>query len=217
MNKITRAVVAATLLMAFASSTPARAGEARTHDGFFLRLSAGAGSASASLEDASLGFPAKFKISGVAGDADIAIGGRIGNNLLLHGTLFSWAAVDPDAEVSALGQSETNQVDGTATMSAFGGGLTYYLMPSNMYFTGSIGMATLDLNDSDNHLSSDSGFAFTVGIGKEWWAGQAWGLGVAGGLTYFSAKEKDILSGVLDSNESWSGPSYALRFSATFN
>ena len=56
-----------------------------------------------------------------------------------------------------------------------------------------------------------------VDAGKEWWAGEAWGLGLAGGFTYFSAKEKDILSGVLDSNESWSGPSYALRFSATFN
>jgi len=219
MNRITQAVVALMLLSMsiLAASTPARAGEPRTHDGFFLRLSAGAGSASANLEDGSLGFPADFKLSGVAGDADIAIGGRIGDNLLLHGTLFSWAVVDPDAEVSALGQSSTDQVNGSVTMSAIGGGLTYYVMPSNLYFTGSLGMSSLDLTDNGNHLSSESGFAFTLGVGKEWWVGESWGLGVAGGFTYFTAKEKDILTGVLDSNESWSGPSYALRFSATFN
>jgi len=213
MNRITLAVVAVALLSltALATSTPARAGEARTHDGFFLRLAPGFGSASAKIEDS--GNSLEFSGSGSAGD--LAIGGRVGNNLLLHATLWGWFVSGPKGELSVGGSgSASADFSGDLMMSAYGGGLTYYLMPSNFYFTGSIGMGTLSSEIEDPFKGdSDSGFAYTLGVGKEWWAGNSWGLGVAGGISYFSAKNKDIVI----SDQNWAGPSYSLSFSATFN
>ena len=212
MNKITRAVVALALLSltALATSTPARAGEARTHDGFFLRLAPGFGSASAKIEDSG----ASLEFSGSGSDGDLAIGGRVGNNLLLHATLWGWFIDGPKGEAKAGGGSVSQDVNGQLMMSAYGGGLTYYMMPTNLYFTGSIGMGTLSSQIEDPFKGdSDSGVAYTLGIGKEWWAGNSWGLGLAGSFSYFSAKNKDIVL----SDQDWAGPSYGLRFSATFN
>jgi hypothetical protein len=211
MNKITRAVVALALLSltALTSSTPARAGEARTHDGFFLRLAPGFGSASAKIEDGG-----SLEFSGSGSDGDLAIGGRVGNNLLLHATLWGWYVSGPKGELKVGGLSDSADLNGELMMSAFGGGLTYYMMPTNLYFTGSIGMGTLSSQIEDPFKGdSDSGVAYTLGIGKEWWAGNSWGLGLAGSFSYFSAKNKDIIL----SDKNWAGPSYGLRFSATFN
>jgi len=213
MNRITSGVLALMLssVTALTAATTACAGEARTHDGFFLRLAPGYGTGSASIEEAG----AKLEFSGALANGEIAIGGRISDNLLLHGTMFGWIMSDPKGELSVSGVGSTSgDVSGELMMSGFGAGLTYYLMPANVYFTGSLGVGSLSSQLEDPFKGdSDSGFAFTLGIGKEWWVGDAWGLGFEGGLDYFSAKNKDIVI----SNESWSGPSYALRFSATFN
>lgn len=139
----------------------------------------------------------------------------MGTNLILHGTMFGWILSGPKAELTLSGiGSGSGDLDGNLMMSGFGGGLTYYVMPANLYFTGSAGMGTLtsDLEDPFKG-ESETGFAFTLGLGKEWWVGDAWGLGLSGAFTHFSAKDKDIVL----SSESWAGPAYALRFSATFN
>ena len=212
MNRITHAVVALMLLSlaALASSTPVRAGEARTHDGFFLRLAPGFGSASAKIEDSGV----SLEFSGSGTDGDLAIGGRVGNNLLLHATLWGWYVSDPKGELKAGGGSASADFSGQLMMSAYGGGVTYYMMPTNLYFTGSIGMATLSSEIEDPFKGeSDTGFAYTLGIGKEWWVGNSWGLGASGSFSYFSAKNKDIVL----SDKNWAGPSYGLRLSATFN
>lgn len=212
MNRIMLAVVAVALVLltAVATPTPARAGEARTHDGFFLRFAPGFGSASAKIEDSGN----SLEFSGSGSEGDLAIGGRIGNNLLLHGTLWGWYMDGPKGELKGGGLSTSGDVNGKLMMSAYGVGLTYYMMPTNLYFTGSIGLSSLSSDLEDPFKGdSDSGYALTLGLGKEWWVGDAWGLGIAGGFNYFSAKNKDIVI----SNESWGGPSYSLRFSATFN
>jgi hypothetical protein len=198
------------LLTAGVPATAAHAGEARTHDGFFLRLAPGLGTGSASIEDTG----DKLEFSGGLSDGDIAIGGRVRENLLLHGTIWGWILSDPKGEASGPGGSLSADVQGSLYLSAFGGGLTYYLMPANVYFTGSLGYGALRSELEDPLKGdTDSGLAFTLGVGKEWWVGDAWGLGVAGGFSYLSAKNKDIVL----SSESWSGLAYSLRFSATFN
>lgn len=180
----------------------ARAGEPRTHDGFFLRLSGGGGYASTSVNDARM----ELKLSGTSGDINLAIGGIVGRNLALHGTLFGWAVSDPDAEFNGL---DVGKADGDITMSAFGGGVTYYFMPANIYISPSVGLATLSF-DGDQDGSSDSGFAIDITLAKEWWVGNSWGLGVAGAFGYHSIPDGDI-------DENWSGTSFGVRFSATLN
>jgi hypothetical protein len=180
------------------------AGEPRTHDGFFLRLSAGGGGASTELDIP--GFKTEF--SGGTGDINIAVGAVVTTNLALHGTLFGWSLSDPDIDVEGLGSGEVN---GDLTMAAFGGGLTYYFMPVNMYLSGSLGAGSLSFDGDDNiEGDSDTGLVGELVLGKEWWVGGGWGLGVAGSFGFHSIPDGDV-------DENWSGNSWSIRFSATMN
>ena len=189
------------------TAPPASAGEPRTHDGFFLRLAVGAGTASTKLEQGGQ----SLEFSGTSGGSDIAIGGVVAPNLALHATMFGWILEDPKGELTGP-LSGSNDLNGRVMMSAFGVGLTYYMMPANMYFTGSIGTGavTFDLPQLNADETSDNGFAFALGVGKEWWVGNSWGLGLSGNFMYNSSKDATV-------SENWTGPAFDVRFSATFN
>ena len=197
-------VLSALLVCLTLATRPALAGEPRTHDGFFLRLSAGVGSANSEIEDS--GTDVEF--SGGTGDGNIAIGAVVARNLAVHGTLFGWVASDPDIDVEGLGSGETN---GDLDLSGFGAGVTYYFMPVNMYLSGSLGAGQLSF-DGDNGFDgeSDTGIIGDITLGKEWWVGGSWGLGVAGAFGFHSIPDEGI-------DENWSGTSWAIRFSATLN
>jgi len=213
MKRMHQVILAAVALTAFGITLvpAARAGEARTHDGFFLRLSTGGGGASAKIKDAT----GSVKLSGFATEGDLAIGGIVGENLALHATMLGWLVQDPDAEVTITGfGTGTGTINGQQSFGMLGAGATYYLMPTNVYLTGSVGFGVMSFDpDQGSKGSTKPGAAFTAGVGKEWWVGDSWGLGLNGNFTYFSAKDDD-LTGV---SENWAGPSYSLRFSATFN
>ena len=189
---------------------PANAGgQPREHDGFFMRLSLGGGSGKATIEEA--GNRAEFK--GGAGDMNLAFGGMVSKNLALHGTMWGWGVQDPDANITIVTiGSGSGSLNGDLAMSAIGPGLTYYLMPSNVYLSGSVGFGSLS-GSKDLEGNSETGFALDTTIGKEWWVGDNWGLGFAGDFTYLSAKDKNLVG----SNENWSVTGFGLRFSATFN
>ena len=203
---MSRLALVCLVLLALAGSalapTPALAGEPRTHDGFFLRLSGGVGSASTSISESG----SEFKLSGMSGDVNLAIGGIVSTNLALHGTLFGWTVSDPSAKING---SDAGTVDGSVEMVAFAGGITYYFMPANIYLSPSVGIATLSF-DGDSDGSSDTGFAMDITLGKEWWVGNSWGLGIAGAFGYHSIPDGGV-------DLTWSGPSFALRFTATLN
>jgi len=181
------------------------------HDrGFFLRLSAGLGYAATEAAD--------VEFNGFAGDGNFAIGAIVSPGLALHGTLLGWSVTEPDVEV---GSFEGEADDVTTSMSGVGAGLTYYLLPSNVYFSGSLCAATLRLEaDFPGALTvtteSGTGIAIDLGVGKEWWVGKRWGLGLTGGLGFHSiAVECDDCD--QDTDENWSGANYTVRFSATYN
>jgi hypothetical protein len=58
---------------------------------------------------------------------------------------------------------------------------------------------------------TDLGFALDLTLGKEWWVGGSWGLGVAGAFGFHSVPQSE------DSDLRWEGFDLALRFSATLN
>jgi len=187
-------------------STAAQAGNPREHDGFFLRMSVGGGHADTEIDDES----GELEFSGIAGDYNFAVGGVISDNLAIHGTFFGRGLQDPDFELDA-GLEAEGELDGSLNMAAIGGGITYYLMPVNIYFSGSVGGAKLyfdsdDLGESD----SDIGIAGDLTIGKEWWVGNSWGLGIAGGMSLHSIPADDV-------DENFTGKSFVIRFSSTFN
>jgi hypothetical protein len=176
----------------------------RAHEGgIFLRLSGGIGSGGTSVDTG----PEDLELSGLSGDMNFALGGMISPNLALHGTLWGWSVDDPDAEFGAF----DGEVDGTMSMAAVGGGVTYYFMPVNMYLSGSGGIAWLSSEGDDlESIDSDPGFALDATLGKEWWVGNSWGLGIAGAVGYHSIPADGI-------DESFSGLTFGLRFSATLN
>lgn len=193
-----------TTVMVLAAIPATSFGGDRDHDGgFFLRLSAGVGAASTKIEDE----PDKLKLSGEAGDINIAIGGMVSQNLAFHGTLFGWAVTDPDAELNDLDGS----LDGDLTLGAIGAGITYYIMPANVYFSPSVGFGSLSFDADDfGEVESDNGIVVDMTIGKEWWVGRNWGLGVAAALGLHSIPEKDA-------DQNWTGASFTVRFTATMN
>jgi len=178
-------------------------GAAKRHDGFFLRMSPGIGHASTKLDD---GFD-ELRFSDGIGGGDFAIGGIVAKNLALHGTLWGWTMGDPDFELN----NQDGSINGSLTMSAIGMGVTYYVMPINLYFSGSLGFGQLELDvDPYGSGNTDSGLVFEFVIGKEWWVSRNWALGVAGALGAHSIDD-DLVS------ENWNGSNIEVRFSATFN
>lgn len=178
-------------------------GQPRTHDGFFLRLSGGGGYGKTSSSPGGI----DVDLSGATGDVNIAIGGIVAPNLALHGTLLSWAASDPDVTVENL----AGNINGDLTVSGLAGGVTYYFMPSNLYVSGSVGVGSVSLDlDAGPSGETDAGVIGDVTVGKEWWVGDSWGLGLAAGFGFHSVPDKNT-------NDRWNGTSFSLRFSATLN
>lgn len=188
-------------------AVPAMANEPRQHDkAFFLRLSAGIGGANAAIDDVGLSGE-DLELSGTSGDANFAIGGMVSRNLALHGTLGGWSIENPDVE---FGDQERETDDTTLSLGLFGAGLTYYFMPVNMYLSGSLCAATATLTVDGDDEESDTGIAVDLTVGKEWWVGDKWGLGVAAGLNLYSVPT-DI------DDQDISGSAFAIRLSATYN
>jgi len=79
-------------------------------------------------------------------------------------------------------------------------------MPANIYLSPTVGLGRLSI-DNDH---TDIGLVTDLTIGKEWWVGSQWGLGVAGAVGFHSISDGDV-------DGSWEAVTFAVRFSATTN
>jgi hypothetical protein len=182
----------------------AYADEARSHDGgFFFRATLGAGSSHTKFDD---GFD-DVKIKGVSGSGDVALGYGIGKNFILHANVGGWVIVDPTIEFNGV-EFDTDEVD--VSLTHLGGGLTYYFGESNFFVTGFAGIGRLDAEVEGEDAGTDNGFAGGLGVGKEWWVGDRFGIGVMGSFESHSIPEQ-----LLD--EKWKGTSFALQVTFTAN
>jgi hypothetical protein len=202
-------VVASLVLLA---SAPASAAAPQEHDAFFMRAAVGLCAGNAKLE--TTGFGAELKDPGL--DVNVAAGYVVLPNLAVHATLWGWGLNDPDVNITSgtfVGTGFPSR--GIFQMIAFGGGATYYLMPLNAYLSSSIGMGSFTGTDELDG-SSNSGLAVDVTAGKEWWVNDEWGAGAALSFGYTSADDKDLGPATVPRG-SFTGTSWALRFTATFN
>ena len=144
------------------------------HDGFFLRTLVGAGYAELVEEDV-MGSDLKF--SGATVPLRFQIGGKIGTNFIFFGE-FGFASQE-NPEMEWMGQSGSTS-DVTVSVGDLGLGITYYLMPVNIYFSLSAlsNQAQLEYNNQKSESVMD--FEHFNGIngmvGKEWWVGAQWAL-----------------------------------------
>lgn len=198
MTRLLAAAIATALVLPPQPVAAAPAREPRTHDGFFLRLSGGAGHAKTSSTSVADG---SVDASGLSADLNVAVGGSVSPNLAVHATLWGWGVPSPDANVGP---------DVSLSMSAVGAGFTYWFLPANIYVSPSLGVGTLSLSQGRTNVTTDSGLALDGTIGKEWWTHDEWGLGIAGSLSYHVIPDESR-------PENWTGLGFGIRFSATMN
>jgi hypothetical protein len=178
------------------------------HDGFMLRLTLGVGYGESS-ESSTFG---DVKLSGAAGSFSIDIGGAVTDNLVLHGRFSDLVIVNPTVELD--GMELGTAKDASLAFVLLGPGLTYYVMPANVYFSAVVGLADARVdNGSGTTGSTDAGIGFQGDVGVEWWVSDNWGLGVAGRVSYFSISEDP--GGGLDT-VTLTGLGFAVLFSATY-
>jgi hypothetical protein len=182
----------------------------RQHKGFYLSMSIGPNFPS--ITDEVVGdYDLKFK--GVGAQFDLKIGGAVKENLILHATLTSNTMSGPEVISDGTSQNTSNNITLGETM--IGGGITYYLMPSNIFLSGSLGIGNFTLIDDDNDISfsTDRGFSMQLKAGKEWWISKRWGLGVA--LTYGKTKLTNTPGGGVE--ELMNSNNFGILFNATLN
>ena len=190
------------------------------HDGFFLRMQVGVGAGGMTYREPTAleGPRAKVKTRGVLGTFELSIGGRVVENLILHGSLMA-AGMSPNKTIDGL---ENNVYDDLAArMFLFGGGATYYVMPTNLFISVVLGVSFLEEQRDDDRtrldgatIESGAGTGTALSIGKEWWVGQRgqWGLGAAITGAFYVAPIEIAL------RDTWAkAHTVSLSFSATYN
>ncbi len=172
------------------------------HDGFYLRLTTGVGYNSSDFKNDA----GSLTMTGVAGQTTLGIGYAIMENFILNADLFGNVVSDPTVEMGG----ESVELSASLQNTGIGLGVTYYIMPVNIYVTGGFGaaMTSLDLGGGMQG-DTDTGWGLNAAAGKEWWVSANWGIGAA--LQFFYMDVPGAHSG---SVSTWSA---GLLFSATYN
>lgn len=178
------------------------------HDGFYLRLHIGGGYAEMGSGG---GYDITFK--GAGASFGLALGGTIAPNLIIFGNLFGMGISDPSVTVNG---ADAGTASGTTTtIGGIGPGIAYYFDPYNMYISGTVAAMQFQTSDSNGNgttYNSDIGYGFQAMFGKEWWVSQDWGVGAAAELLAAGGMKDKA-----DPTIKWSGVTFSLVFSATYN
>jgi len=160
--------------------------EVSSHEGFFLRFQAGVGGGSIVIDN-----DMTFKSN--AGLFHFQIGREISKNLALFVDMGGFSLSDPKLEWQG---TSTTLTDTSLNSNSWGIGLSYYIMPVNIYFAGSLMLARTKIKNQDQDLGeSKLGPGIFLSIGKEWWIGKRWGLGITGFYEGAWLKDKEDAQG----------------------
>ena len=176
--------------------------------GFFFRGGIGLGygnfSTSASVGD--------VRFSGLAVQLDLGLGFAFTREFALHLDVAGASLASPSLSVGSAALSTSSGISATTSLVGVGG--TYYLMPANLYVSGTIGAAILaaEIPTTAGYRRAESGIGWGVNVmaGKEWFIGGSWSLGVAAQLIYTRTPDTDTSSTVY-----WNNLAAGALFSAT--
>lgn len=177
------------------------------HDGFFLHMGMGLGYARTKSQ-------AGASVSGTALTMSFDVGFAVARNLVLHagagitGTLSSRIESGGVVRSDAMDQDarELNFYNGSV-------GATYYTTVHNIFASlrGGLGKYVLGNSNADQEYSSNTAWLVRGGVGKEWWVGPNWAIGVEG-IACYSRVGGDRLGGL----RALGGPMFGLAAVATF-
>ena len=184
------------------------------HTGFFLSMSAGPVFGNIS-DDVTGDVNGTYRMDMNGGGAlfDFKIGGAIQENLILHATLISQTMPGPTIKISDNPSIKATD-ELTVGEAMFGGGLTYYIMPQNIFLSGSLGIGNFTMMDqkNDQTTSTQRGFSMQLKAGKEWWVSKKWGLGLS--VTYGTTSLTNNSGGI---SEKLNSNRFGILFNATLN
>ena len=143
------------------------------HLGFFFRADIGVGYLSSST-----GGAPQLATSGVSVPLGLAVGGAIAEDWILAGEI--WGGFAPKA---------VNGVSQTLFVYGYSLAVVHYFMPANVYLSFAPGITRLSFETGNVSTSTDWGPGAKLAVGKEWWVGAHWGLGVA--AEFFLTVNKD--------------------------
>lgn len=188
------------------------------HDGFYLSMNAGPVFGKITDQLGSGYAPGDIKFSGNGGIFDFKIGWAVRQNLILHVDLISNGMVGPNVETTDV-NGYTKQIKQPDTFSIgeamYGIGLTHYIMPSNIFVSGTLGIGAfsiIDEKEKSSNGTTDKGFSMQLKFGKEWWISKNWGIGF--GISYGKTSvtnESSSYSEELNSNR------FGILLNTTFN
>jgi hypothetical protein len=117
----------------------------------------------------------RFSIGGPGLCGALATGLFLFKNFALHAEMYGDILLDPSVELG----DEQATAKGSFSAFGFGMGPTYYLMPINIYLSQTLGAGAAELSTGMGSGGTEIGFAAHTLVGKEWFVGEDWGLGVA--------------------------------------
>lgn len=155
-------------------------GAVLTHEGFMLRMTAGAALLGAGVEpDQSI----EFGAGGVGESFSLQLGGYIVPNLALHADLLG--ASSEHTVVAYENDDEDVSTDQRLSLGTVGLGVTYFIMPYNLSLTGSLMFGEMHINpERSPSYRTDYAVLGKFGVAKEWAVSDYWGLGVGGSALF---------------------------------
>ncbi|HSP18475.1 MAG TPA: hypothetical protein VLQ79_03110 [Myxococcaceae bacterium] len=167
------------------------------HLGGFFRMTLGGGYLGATPSPSGA---ASF--SSGAATMSAAVGGALAEDWILAAD--AWVSAAP---ANRLGK------DWTFGLSALGLNLTHYVMPANVFitFVPSVTLVTVSDRNGETVRQTQAGFGARFSLGKEWWVGDHWGIGLAVEGFFASNHERASAQPV------WTTTGASLVFSATYN
>ena len=163
------------------------------HLGFFFRADIGVGY----VHDSGNGTGSQATVSAVSIPIGLAVGGAVAEDWILAAELWGLA-----------GPQDVNPPGKGFLLWGYSVAIVHYFMPANVYVSIAPGVTRLMFVTADVGVSSDWGPGGKLAIGKEWWVGDHWGLGIAAELQVSFNKQAGDPRTTL---------APGLTFSATFN
>lgn len=192
----------------------------RTHDGFYLRLGLGFGGLGMNLDVDDQGRPGSAKASGPALLTEIALGGTLGESLVLGFGVFTSDVSNNRALTLRMEGANPYSVNARVdelSAGVVGPFLDYYFDPHRgLHLQGAVGIGVTSFErQSDREQVLLGGLGVMLGVGHEWWVGEQWSLGVLARVLWTGVGGEDPVS----SDLTYSGSAFVpgLLMTATYH